>query len=38
MEYDFVKRKADYLNDYMRNVLCEIRKTMRVEFLTDTLY
>lgn len=38
MEYDFVKRKADYLNDYMRKVLCEIRKSMRVEFLTDTLY
>ena len=38
MEYDFVKRKAAYLNDYMRKILLELQDNIRVEFLTDTLY
>ncbi len=38
MEYDFVKRKADYLNGYMRRFLQDLQGTIRVDFLTDTLY
>ena len=38
MEYDFVRKKAAYLNDYMRKTLCELRDQIHVVFLTDTLY
>ena len=38
MEYDFVKHKADYLNGYMRQILQDLKGTIRVDFLTDTLY
>ena len=38
MEYDFVKRKADYLNTYMRLFLQAIQGKIRVDFLTQTLY
>ena len=38
MEYDFVKRKADYLNGYMRGFLHDMQGKIRVDFLTETLY
>jgi 4-hydroxy 2-oxovalerate aldolase len=38
LEYDFVRKKAEYLNTYMTDFLKEIGKTMQVRFLTDTRY
>lgn len=38
MEYDFVKQKAEYFNNYMRQFLKNLKDKMRVDFLTDTLY
>ena len=38
LEYDFVRKKAEYLNTYMTDFLKEIGKTMRVQFLTETRY
>ncbi|MDO4268672.1 MAG: aldolase catalytic domain-containing protein [Eubacteriales bacterium] len=38
MEYDFVKKKADYLNDYTIRFLREISGKLSVRFLTDSRY
>ncbi|MBR5619804.1 MAG: aldolase catalytic domain-containing protein [Clostridia bacterium] len=38
MEYDFVKQKAAYLNEYMRGILHDLQDRIHVSFLTDTLY
>lgn len=38
MEYDFIKKKADYLNAYTINFLKSIRGCMRVLFLTKSRY
>lgn len=38
MEYDFARNMAEYLNDYTRTFLEEIRGRMKVEFLTQSLY
>lgn len=38
MEYDFVKKKADYLNQYTKNFLENCRSRLAVRFLTDSRY
>lgn len=38
MEYDFVKKKADYLNRYTRDFLDSIKDKVEVEFLTHSHY
>lgn len=38
MEYDFIKDKADYLNEYTRAKLGEFGKEIRIRFLTRSLY
>ena len=37
-EYDFAKRKADYLNTYMSNFMTANKENIDIEFLTDTRY
>lgn len=38
MEYDFVKSKADYLNQYTRDFLKSIRNKIEIQFITDSEY
>lgn len=38
MEYDFVKKKAEYLNQYVISFLDSIKDKMDIEFLTRSLY
>ena len=38
MEYGFVKNKANYLNNYAREFLKEVRNEIRVDFLTKSEY
>ena len=38
MEYDFIKDKVDYLNDYTRKKLTDIKQKIKITFLTDSLY
>ncbi|MBE6555717.1 MAG: 3-hydroxy-3-methylglutaryl-CoA lyase [Ruminococcaceae bacterium] len=38
MEYDFVKKKVEYLNTYMESFLASLKDTLEVRFLTDTRY
>ena len=38
LEYDFVRKKAEYLNTYMTEFLEKLGRTMQVRFLTDTRY
>lgn len=38
MEYDFVRAKAEYLNDYMNRFLQKLEGKMTVRFLTETHY
>lgn len=38
LEYDFVRKKAEYLNTYMTAFLEKLSRTMQVRFLTDTRY
>lgn len=38
MEYDFIKHKAEYLNEYTSNFLRSNANRLHVEFLTETLY
>ena len=37
-EYDFLKEKADYLNDYGRTFFKEIADKTEVAFVTDSRY
>ena len=38
LEYDFIKNKALYLNEYTRRFLAENKKRLRVKFLTPSFY
>lgn len=38
MEYHFVKEAARYLNSHIRNVICKMKKEMKIEFLTYSRY
>lgn len=38
MEYNFVKKEAVHLNDYMRKRICEARSDMNIEFITYSAY
>lgn len=38
MEYDFVKKKADYLNTYTKNFLNGIKNKAEIEFVTKSRY
>lgn len=38
LEYDFIKNKAKYLNEYTRRFLAENKKRLRVKFLTPSFY
>lgn len=38
MEYVFIRKKADYLNDYTRNFLKSVKENIRVIFLTESVY
>ena len=38
MEYDFIKDKATYLNEYMNAFLRSVKNTISIEFITETLY
>ncbi|MBQ7384646.1 MAG: aldolase catalytic domain-containing protein [Clostridia bacterium] len=38
MEYDFVKKKADYLNKYTKDFLESIKDKVKVEFVTSSHY
>ncbi|MBO5416549.1 MAG: aldolase catalytic domain-containing protein [Clostridia bacterium] len=38
MEYDFVKKKADYINKYTRDFLDSIKDRIEVEFVTKSHY
>lgn len=38
MEYNFVKKEALHLNDYMRKRICEARCDMSIEFITYSAY
>lgn len=38
MEYDFVKKRVDYLNEYTIGFLREHTDRITVEFLTDSVY
>lgn len=38
MEYDFVKKKADYLNEYTRNFIDSVRDKVEIEFVTASHY
>jgi len=38
MEYDFVKEKAVYLNNYVRTFLKTIPDTTKIKFITDSIY
>jgi len=38
MEYDFIKEKAHYLNEYTRNFLKVHSKDIHVEFITKSKY
>lgn len=38
MEYDFVKDKADYLNEYVKTFVSENKDKLSVKFITDSLY
>lgn len=38
LEYDFVRRLGSEINAYVNKILPEIRKSLRVEFLTSTVY
>lgn len=37
-EYGFVKEKAEYLNNYVRNYLAEVKDNIAVEFITRSYY
>ena len=38
MEYNFVKKEALHLNDYMRKRIYEARNDMKIEFITYSAY
>lgn len=38
MEYAFIKDKAAYLNDYTKGMLAVFRKSIKINFLTESLY
>lgn len=38
MEYDFAKEKAEYLNNYTRTFLAEVKGQIEVKFLTESKY
>ena len=38
MEYDFVKNKAEYLNNYTSTFIKSVADTLMVEFLTTSKY
>ena len=38
MEYDFIKDKAEYLNQYTSTFLNSVKEKMKVHFLTDSKY
>ena len=38
MEYDFIKDKAEYLNEYTKAQVSAFRQAIRITFLTDSLY
>ncbi len=38
MEYDFVKKKADYLNKYTKDFLESIKDKVKIEFVTKSHY
>ena len=38
MEYNFVKNKAKYLNDYVRSFLHKASSDIKIHFVTDSMY
>lgn len=38
MEYDFIKDKAEYLNNYTKEMIASYRQSIKISFLTESLY
>ena len=37
-EYEFAKKKADYLNSYMSGFIKSVKDELKIEFITETRY